>query len=530
MTNFLVFFSYNGKIPAIEYELLQSFAFRLKSIHPEARLVILSDPSTAKFLTKVGFEVFMGQVSRETLLLDRLKIFRAFLEMAADNSYVVLIDYDIILNRKLTITDRVDFDVAYTFRNRARSFPLNGGLVGARANIASRDFFAKVLEAYASLSPDKLPWWGDQIGVWEVASQWISEPASGIFKVGPTALLLLDAEEYNWTPFDMDVSPTTLTNNMFLSDDLAALCAEKAVVHFKGPRKHLQIQYFNYIETNHSRRSHPRARSPQCNGISRELCILRLHNGNCWSITNRHGETAFLPTFESALREASSSILVHIFLTNEMDPCDNEWFGLSYLPPSIQPGLLVDAPLNTISDAEVFAALALGILPASLSLSGAVISDAIRDGHGHITLRSVLIYVAAKMGVRWSGLVAPNFKHCDFESISCLDLAASIVSIRQRHFKSFLIYRLASISGLQITDASLSSIHFSDCHTATHRYSDEADFNTILALEAKLLLKLMKKTELRYSEILGLAIERLKKLGDFRAKLLDEKKYSTIKI
>jgi hypothetical protein len=50
-------------------------------------------------------------------------------------------------------------------------------------------------------------------------------------------------ELFNWTPFDMDVSPATLRDNFFLTELAANSYSTRRVIHFKGPRKHLMMQY-----------------------------------------------------------------------------------------------------------------------------------------------------------------------------------------------------------------------------------------------------------------------------------------------
>jgi hypothetical protein len=105
-----------------------------------------------------------------------------------------------------------------------------------------------LIKEYEGLPNSEKSWWGDQISLSKVIGPTINSYCENVFDVYGTRLLLLDSENYNWTPFNFDVSLATLSNNLFINKDLQDWAdvdlAEKYVVHFKGPRKHLQYQFW----------------------------------------------------------------------------------------------------------------------------------------------------------------------------------------------------------------------------------------------------------------------------------------------
>lgn len=243
--NFVTFFSYEGKLPRLELELLQTFQQSLYTQYSHARLVILTDLASAPQFKALGFEPFAIPVTRDTLLLDRIRGFRAFLETLADGASCAMLDFDMLVMKPFDFLDQ-DFEVAYTVRRHLNKQPLNGGVAIYRATRASKRILDKVIEDYKSLPPEQQQWWGDQISISNLFKEKLGDLTEGMHSFDGASVLLLDGKKYNFTPYDMDVSPKTLAKNFIIDRPLAQWLDEaiddKFILHFKGPRKHLQFQ------------------------------------------------------------------------------------------------------------------------------------------------------------------------------------------------------------------------------------------------------------------------------------------------
>jgi hypothetical protein len=127
----------------------------------------------------------------------------------------------------------------------ARKYPINGGLlVFDNPGASALAIYQSVVERYAACSPDDMRWWGDQISLFEVLASYRDNLLScKPFEFNDVLVIPASTERHNWTPHDMDVSPATLWSNFFLTSSLVAEFNKRAIVHFKGPRKHLMMQY-----------------------------------------------------------------------------------------------------------------------------------------------------------------------------------------------------------------------------------------------------------------------------------------------
>ena len=243
--NFVTFFSYEGKLPRLELELLQTFQQSLYTQYAHARLVILTDLASAPQFKALGFEPFAIPVSRDTLLLDRVRGFRAFLETLADGASCAMLDFDMLIMKPFDFLDQ-DFEVAYTVRQHLNKQPINGGVAIYRATYAAKRILDKVIEDYKCLPPEQQQWWGDQISISNLFKEKLGDLTEGMHSFDGASVLLLDGKKYNFTPYDMDVSPKTLAKNFIIDRPLVQWLDEaiddKFILHFKGPRKHLQFQ------------------------------------------------------------------------------------------------------------------------------------------------------------------------------------------------------------------------------------------------------------------------------------------------
>jgi hypothetical protein len=181
-------------------------------------------------------------INHEELLLDRCKTNLAILQSNLGAQQIIFSDYDIIFNRLPEPSS--DEALLLTIR-KAQRYPINGGLLSfSRPSAKSVKLYATVLEHYKLCKQEELKWWGDQISLYQALLGHSQDLLSlQPFEIGGLQINPVSADEYNWTPFDMNVSPKALWDHFFLTAEMVEEYNRHAVVHFKGPRKHLMMQY-----------------------------------------------------------------------------------------------------------------------------------------------------------------------------------------------------------------------------------------------------------------------------------------------
>jgi len=534
MKTFLVFFSYRGKIPVLEFELLRVFCLRMRKVYPRAEIVILTDPATGSILRKAGLKTLESEVRPETLLLDRTRIFQDYIAAQPPDDLVCLIDYDIILNRPLGFVEAHVFDVAYTFRRRAKKYPLNGGVVVVRTGAASASFIQNVLENYQRLPVDQLAWWGDQIGVWNLVGPHVGNLREGVVEIDQVRILLVDGEAYNWTPFDMDVSPETLRANLFLTETLYRQCRDKAVLHFKGPRKHLQIHYFDRLiidrleVSNHSLLHGQQQDSPQ-----NQFCSLKMEGFDKWHLSiSGHGGAAEVAelTFGEAIKEACRYGRVEIDLRilakraflpgrrEEVLPPSGRWegfiadFGENPLEP---------CQIETLNCHEAFSALLAGALPVFVYVTGGEISDVAAGIEGHLGLFGLLVALASGGAVEWA--VGDRISPVEQRKLSTQDLCAALLATRARYAKSILLRLLVSDAlGNDLAQNPPKPV-FGDALKKIHPCFDHCDWAVFAWLYKGVAKDVGFAANIEYFDVEPLAA--VSGYRDFRGKLLGDKNY-----
>lgn len=236
------FFSYAGNPGRSEMELIETFVARVSSLDPSLTVIVTTDPESARFLTHLKAELNVFSISRETLLLDRCKSNLELLKRLRGSRQVLFLDYDIAINR---LVDADDHESLLLTVRGTKKYPINGGFLAfSRPDKASISLYQAVLDQYLACPKDNLRWWGDQVSLFQALSAY-RESLFRLESFEHLGVLIqpVPTDECNWTPFDMDVSPQTLWQNFFLSKRSAAEYNQRSVIHFKGPRKHLMMQY-----------------------------------------------------------------------------------------------------------------------------------------------------------------------------------------------------------------------------------------------------------------------------------------------
>lgn len=247
---FSTFFSYSGVIPRLELEALYIFISSIRKNYPDSEVVIITDHQSASFFRAQDLNVFSVEVKQQTLLLDRVRAYKKLMEKFDQETLFVFMDFDMILLKRFDFLDK-SFDCAYTVRPHLKQQPINGGLAVYRNTEKGLAVISRVIKCYEALPTEQKRWWGDQISISSLLLETHSSLQPGLRSLRDGEILLLDAATYNWTPHDFDVSIATLSKNLFIDRPLKEWIndefSDKFIVHFKGPRKHLQYQFWRQL-------------------------------------------------------------------------------------------------------------------------------------------------------------------------------------------------------------------------------------------------------------------------------------------
>lgn len=249
---FSTFFSYSGNIPKLELEALYIFISSVKKNYPNAEVVVITDNQSTSFFKSQGLKVFSVEVKQQTLLLDRVRAYKKLMEEFNKETLFAFMDFDMILMKRFNFLEE-RFDCAYTVRPHLKQQPINGGLAVYRNTKQGLEIISRVIDCYEALPAEQKRWWGDQISISTLLMETHSSLQPGLHSISQGKVLLLDAVSYNWTPHDFDASVSTLVKNLFIDRPLKEWMtdesSDKFVVHFKGPRKHLQYQFWKQAQS-----------------------------------------------------------------------------------------------------------------------------------------------------------------------------------------------------------------------------------------------------------------------------------------
>lgn len=229
---------------------------------PESNVIILTDPASNFSLSRDGVTIFPmeGDYSREKLMLQRIKSYIAFLEtrlhelresLGDDAIHYIFTDSDIAVVDDLSQIFHAfpDSHVALTFRNNKEQ-PLNSGFIAVRGTtdgiLRAKNLLEAVLEAYGSKFMKASRMLGDQLALaWVIKSepnfdmkrftkqQAFTEP------IGGALVLFLPCATHNWTPPEG-------------AGQFHGMPLDVKVVHFKGSRKRLMLEAWNFLNSSSS--------------------------------------------------------------------------------------------------------------------------------------------------------------------------------------------------------------------------------------------------------------------------------------
>ncbi|XP_076942428.1 uncharacterized protein LOC143612285 [Bidens hawaiensis] len=252
--------------------ILNTFINFIQLMMPQSDTIILTDPVSSLPLKRNGVTIFpvQGEYSRDKLMLQRIRSYIAFLELKLKEQLrkpgkrinnIIFTDSDIAVVGDVgeIFSKYGDFDVALTFRNNKQQ-PLNSGFIAVRGTpdgiLRGKIFLEEVLKVYSSKYMEASRMLGDQLAIASVVKLYTSLDAKAfgarqpfLEDINGASVLFLPCAVYNWTPPEG-------------AGQFHGMPLDVKVVHFKGSRKRLMLEAWNFLQSSSS------------NDLSDMLCLV----------------------------------------------------------------------------------------------------------------------------------------------------------------------------------------------------------------------------------------------------------------
>ncbi|KAJ4844942.1 hypothetical protein Tsubulata_019056 [Turnera subulata] len=225
---------------------------------PNSNVVILTDPKSDLSLRRTGVSVqpIEGDYSRDRLMLQRIRSYITFLETRLEElarnpgniEHYIFTDSDIAIVDDLAhiFQKYPKFHVALTFRNNKEQ-PLNSGFIAVRgtpdAILRAKNLLQEVLKVYRSKFMKASRMLGDQLALVSVVksqpsfdSRRFTKAQAFVEELAGASILFLPCATYNWTPPEG-------------AGQFHGMPLDVKVVHFKGSRKRLMLESWNFYES-----------------------------------------------------------------------------------------------------------------------------------------------------------------------------------------------------------------------------------------------------------------------------------------
>uniref|UniRef100_A0A6V7QQI4 Uncharacterized protein n=1 Tax=Ananas comosus var. bracteatus TaxID=296719 RepID=A0A6V7QQI4_ANACO len=228
---------------------------------PRSSVIILTDPAS-KFSINHQNAILLpipGDYSRESLMVQRIRSYIAFLgKRLEENESLEGSIHFIFTDSDIAVVDDVghifqkypNFHLALTFRNNKYQ-PINSGFIAVRGTLdgitKAKIFLQEVLDAYNTRYTKAYRMLGDQLSLVSVvkshlplAFQKFSRQKAFAGEVNGVIVQFLPCAVYNWTPPEG-------------AGQFHGMPLDVQVVHFKGSRKRLMLESWNYFNSTSSR-------------------------------------------------------------------------------------------------------------------------------------------------------------------------------------------------------------------------------------------------------------------------------------
>ncbi|KAL8192423.1 hypothetical protein R6Q57_027608 [Mikania cordata] len=255
-----------GKISYNKFDrsmaILNTFINFIQLMMPQSHTIILTDPASSLPLKRNRVMVYpiQGEYSRDKLMLQRIRSYIAFLEEKLKEqsrkpgkiiNNIIFTDSDIAVVGDVgqIFSEFEGFHVALTFRNNKKQ-PLNSGFIAVRGTtdgiLRAKIFLEEVLKVYSSKYMNASRMLGDQLAIASVVQSHASIDAKTFSTHQPfledingASVLFLPCAVYNWTPPEG-------------AGQFHGMPLDVKVVHFKGSRKRLMLESWNFLQSSSS--------------------------------------------------------------------------------------------------------------------------------------------------------------------------------------------------------------------------------------------------------------------------------------
>ncbi|CAI9781590.1 unnamed protein product [Fraxinus pennsylvanica] len=241
--------------------ILNVFTNFIQVTMPQSDIIIITDPASElpvhrnKVLHRLSRDKAQGAISEAEIRLKEQY------QRQGQVRHYIFTDSDIaVVNDLGQIFDHCpNFDMAITFRNNKEQ-PLNSGFIAVRGTakgiLRAKVLLQEVLKVYSSKFMKASRMLGDQLALfWVVKSQpsfdvrRFTRREAFIDEIGGASVLFLPFSSYNWTPPEG-------------AGQFHGMPLDVKVVHFKGSRKQLMLESWNFLNSSPS------------SDISEMLCLI----------------------------------------------------------------------------------------------------------------------------------------------------------------------------------------------------------------------------------------------------------------
>lgn len=222
-------------------EILMRILFKsIDRVHPNAAKFVLTDLETP--ISNFDNVTIKRYPRRKGVISSQISGYLNFMKEWDRKDPLIFIDWDMILQRDLTPIFADPCDIMLTCREiRNDQTPINTGLIiiPVESSLKICDLFQDVLnELRDNPEYSTSEWVGDQLFLSNLLKDIVEKNTSGIFDYQGLKIKILDCNEYNFTP---------------LYGSEKRYYPDKFVVHFKGSRKSLMVDYWNSFFCNTNR-------------------------------------------------------------------------------------------------------------------------------------------------------------------------------------------------------------------------------------------------------------------------------------
>ena len=224
----------NANLASSEYmEMIDLLCRSARIFHPGAECTLLTDKATRVTGLSGPINRVDSTIDHKALMLSRTLAQADYLAKSTFSRPMAFVDSDILVNASLARVFKVDFDVALTWRIN-KAMPINGGLMllNNRRPERVRAFFQRFVSIYLEHYANESGWFGDQLALRDVVGlshRVLSK--SKLIDSGGVRVLMLPCDTHNFSP-----------DNLYA--EIATPLADKAILHFKGPRKRLMAPFW----------------------------------------------------------------------------------------------------------------------------------------------------------------------------------------------------------------------------------------------------------------------------------------------